>query len=486
MQVSEGDQKVKFLDVLDAGRIAAGGLKDFATGLVNPTLRLGVTGLSRAGKTVFITALVHALTKGARLPLFEAQAQGRITRAYLEPQPDDDLPRFAYENHLKSLTSGERAWPESTRLISQLRLTLEYEPRGLIARNFQSGKLHIDIVDYPGEWLLDLPLMRMSYQQWSQATIAASHVEPRSSLSKKWREHLATLDAVSDANELQAVRAAELFTAYLSDCRKDEVSLSSLPPGRFLMPGDLAGSPLLTFAPLNSTPDQQFPRGSLGDLMERRYNSYVAKVVRPFFFGHFARLDRQIVLVDTLSALNAGAAAVQDLKNALTQVMACFRLGSNSILSEVFGRRIDRILFAATKADLLHQTSHDRLENVLRLIVDDACVRAEFSGAKVEVAALAAIRATREAKVKRKNEELLCIVGVPQKGEMIGDTTFDGESEAAIFPGDLPENANEALDGTLQGKLRFVRFRPPPLNDGIFPHIRLDRTLEFLLGDRFS
>jgi hypothetical protein len=477
---------MKFLDVIDASRIAAGGLKDFATGLVNPTLRLGVTGLSRSGKTVFITALVHALTKGARLPLFEAHAQGRITRAYLEPQPDYDLPRFAYEDHLACLTSKDRTWPESTRRISQLRLTLEYEPRGLIARNFQSGKLHIDIVDYPGEWLLDLPLMNMSYRQWSEATIAASHVEPRVALAKAWHTHLATLDASAEAKELNAVKAAGLFTAYLSHCRNDDIALSSLLPGRFLMPGDFAGSPLLTFAPLNMTSDKEYPRGSLGYLMERRYDSYVSKIVRPFFFSHFARLDRQIVLVDALSALNAGPAAVQDLKNALSQVMACFRLGANSIFSKVLGRRIDRILFAATKADLLHQTSHDRLENILRLIVEDACTRAEFSGAKIDVAALAAVRATREAKVRQKNEELPCIAGVPQAGEVIGNISFDGESEAAIFPGDLPANSLDALDGTLQGKLKFLRFRPPPLKDGTFPHIRLDRTLEFLLGDRFT
>ena len=76
------------------------------------------------------------------------------------------------------------------------------------------------------------------------------------------------------------------------------------------MPGDFAGSPLLTFAPLVAKTYDDFPQGSLGDLMERRYDSYVSKIVRPFFFTHFARLDRQIVLVDTLSALNAGPAAV--------------------------------------------------------------------------------------------------------------------------------------------------------------------------------
>jgi hypothetical protein len=220
--------------------------------------------------------------------------------------------------------------------------------------------------------------------------------------------------------------------------------------------------------------------------MERRYDSYVSKIVRPFFFSHFARLDRQIVLVDALSALNAGPAAVMDLKNALTQVLTCFRLGTNSMFSRVLGRRIDRILFAATKADLLHQTSHDRLENILRLIVEDASTRAEFSGARIDVAAVAAIRATREARIKQKNEELACIAGIPQRGEKIGSTAFDGETEAAIFPGDLPANSFDALDGTLQGKLKFVRFRPPPLKDRAFPHIRLDRSLEFLLGDRFA
>ena len=47
-----------------------------------------------------------------------------------------------------------------------------------------------------------------------------------------------------------ARRGAELFTAYLRASRADAYALSTLPPGRFLMPGDLEGSPALTFAPL--------------------------------------------------------------------------------------------------------------------------------------------------------------------------------------------------------------------------------------------
>ncbi len=475
---------VKFSGLIDGGRLAAGGLRDFAAGLANPSLRLGVTGLSRAGKTVFITALVQALLKGGRLPAFAALSGGRINRVFLEPQPDDDLPRFRYEDHLEALTAPDRHWPDSTRRISQLRLTLEYTPMGFLARHLSNGRLHIDIVDYPGEWLLDLPLMNLTYAEWSAATLAASREEPRRSRAADWHAHLRGLDASAPADESASIRASKLFTAYLANCRA--LSLSALPPGRFLMPGDYAGSPLLAFAPLDVAADARFPKGSLGALMARRYHSYVNRIVKPFFFGHFAKLDRQIVLVDALHPLNAGASAVKDLQVALTQILSCFRQGSNSFASNLFGRRIDRILFAATKADLLHHTSHDRLEAILRLIVGASATRAEFSGAAIDVAAIAAIRSTREARVTRKGEELDCIAGTPEKGETIDAQVFDGKTEAAIFPGDLPENPHRALDGSLEGHLKFVRFRPPLPKQEIFPHIRLDRAIEFLIGDRLA
>ena len=479
--------------IINETRNAAGGVRDFAAGMVSPTLRIGVTGLSRAGKTVFITALVHALLHGGRLPLFASLTQGRINRVYLEPQPDDDVPRFAYEDHVEALTGGDRHWPNSTRRLSQLRLTIEYEATGLIARNLQRSRLHVDIVDYPGEWLLDLPLMHQSYAQWSAATLAANTREPRRMLARKWLAHLATLDPSAPASEREAQKAAKLFTAYLASCRSDDVSLSTLPPGRFLMPGDLEGSPLLTFAPLELDPSSTATDGSMHALMERRYDAYVSRIVEPFFYNHFARLDRQIVLVDTLSALNAGAEAVQDLKAALTGVLSCFRQGANSWASAIFGRRADRILFAATKADLLHHSSHDKLENVLGLIVADAAKKAEFAGAQIDVAAIAAIRATREASVKQSGEILDCIAGTPVRGEELAGEVFDGTSEAAIFPGDLPDDPAAALDGSLEGELKFVRFRPPVLETqgaagavATFPHIRMDRTLEFLVGDRLT
>jgi uncharacterized protein len=99
----------------EEARNAAASLADYVSGT---GLRLGVTGLSRAGKTVFITALFHNLTQGGRLPVFRVLAEGRLAAARLEPQPDDQIPRFAYEEHLAALTGADRHWPQSTRRIS--------------------------------------------------------------------------------------------------------------------------------------------------------------------------------------------------------------------------------------------------------------------------------------------------------------------------------------------------------------------------------
>ncbi len=121
-------------------------------------------------------------------------------------------------------------------------------------------------------------------------------------------------------------------------------------------------------------------------------------------------------------------------------ILECFRPGANTWLSSILARRIDRLLFAATKADHLHHTSHDRLEAILRLLADRAIARASFAGAEVKVMALAALRATREAEARQGRQRLPCIVGVPLPGERLGRKVFDGRTEAAVFPGDLPDD----------------------------------------------
>ncbi len=473
--------------IVDELGIALANFADAATGTLTPTLRLGVTGLSRAGKTIFITALVHNLLTGGRMPGFAPVAEGRFIAARLAEYPDATIPRFAYEQHLAALTGKDPVWPEGTSRISQLRIVLKYQSRHWYSGLRGPSTLNLDIVDYPGEWLLDLPLLGLSFADWSAEALERARRPGSGKEAAPFLDELAATDPLKDASDPDAERLATAFTDYLRRSR-EHGALSTLPPGRFLLPGDLEGSPALTFAPLPAQ-TQTARHTSLYAMLEHRFEAYKAQVVRPFFRDHFARLDRQVVLVDTLRALNAGPAAVADLETALTSVLACFRQGETNPLLRPFARRIDRILFAATKADHVHHTSHDRLEAILNRLVSNASKRARFAGTQTRSMALAAVRATHEGTISEGGHTLNTIIGTPMQGESMDGTSYDGKNEIALFPGDLPERPDSLFEAGNPVALNFLRFTPPQKRDRnasgdvVLPHIRFDRALDYLLGD---
>ncbi|MDG1864204.1 MAG: YcjX family protein [Yoonia sp.] len=443
----------------------------------DPVIRLGVTGLSRAGKTVFITSLVANLMDRGRMPQLVAARDGAIRTAYLQPQPDDTLPRFNYETYLGQLTAPEPAWPEGTRQISELRLSLKVQPRGLLSGFAGPGTVHLDIVDYPGEWLLDLGLLDLSYEQWSAAAIVRAKGRPK---GDAFLAQLAGVDPEADLDETQARALADSFTAHLNASR--EAGYSDCTPGRFLLPGDLAGSPVLTFAPL---PAIKGAKHTLGREFARRFESYKRHVVKPFFRDHFAKIDRQVVLVDVLGAIHAGPRAVEDLRVAMAAILGAFRPGCNAFLTRLFqGRHVEKILFSATKADHLHHAQHAQLTAITEALLRDAKDRADFAGATTAAMSIAALRATVEDTVAH-GDGLLDVV----RGRLLGTG-----KQAAFYPGKLPSDpahllgpARAGAEAWLDADYSVMDFAPARLDlrpgDGP-PHIRLDKAAQFLIGDR--
>jgi len=444
--------------------------------LFEPVIRIGVTGLARSGKTVFITSLVANLMDRGRMGQLVAASEGRISAAYLQPQPDDTVPRFEFESHLGSLTARSPAWPESTRAVSELRLSLKVQPTGLLGGLSGPRTVHLDIVDYPGEWLLDLGLLDKSYQEWSAEVLARIETRPQ---ADGFRDALAGVDPTAKLDEPQAKALAAAFTAYLNDARL--AGYSDCTPGRFLLPGDLAGSPVLTFAPL---PPSDTPRRSLGREMARRFEAYKAQVVKPFFRDHFARIDRQIVLVDALGAIHQGPRAVEDMRRAMADILASFRPGRNAFLTTLLGgKRVERILFAATKADHLHHSQHPQLSAIMQALTREAQDRARFAGAKTQALALASVRATTEETRTHDGQSL----------DLVRGTLLDSGKQAAFYPGALPSDpahllgpAREGAESWLDADYQMMRFAPAPLTlkPGFGPpHIRLDKAAQFLIGD---
>ena len=446
--------------------------------LFEPVIRLGVTGLSRAGKTVFITSLVANLMNRGRMVQLVAAADGRIHTAFLQPQPNDTVARFEYEDHLAALTGPTPRWPEGTRAVSELRLSFRVQPTGLLGGMRGPRTVHLDIVDYPGEWLLDLGLLDLSYADWSAQVLTRIAHRPQAADFLSAADHA---DGEAPFDELAAKPLAEAFTAYLTAAR--EAGYYDCTPGRFLLPGDMAGSPALTFAPLPKPAKP--PRRSLWREMERRFEAYKSRVVKPFFRDHFSRIDRQVVLVDVLGAINAGPAALDDLRRAMAEILSAFRPGRNAFLSQLLlGKRIDRILFAATKADHLHHSQHPRLTAITEALLREARDRADFAGAKTAAMSIAALRTTTEETLDHKGRTLDCVRG----------TLLDTGKSAAFYPGDLPEDparllapAREGAEKWLDADYRIMRFAPAQISlkpgEGP-PHIRLDKVAEFLIGDR--
>ncbi len=446
--------------------------------LFEPVIRLGVTGLARSGKTVFITSLVANLMDRGRMPGLAAAQEGRIEAAFLQPQPDDTVPRFDYESHLGALTGPGPRWPDSTRAISELRLSLRVRPTGLLAGLQGPRTVHLDIVDYPGEWLLDLALLDKSYAQWSADTL--SRIANREAAAD-FLAQVRAEDATRTLEEPRAQALAQSFTGYLTAAR--QAGFYDCTPGRFLLPGDLAGSPVLTFAPLPVPTGA--PRRSLWREMERRFDAYKAQVVKPFFRDHFARIDRQVVLVDALGAIHKGPQAVEDMRGAMADILSAFRPGTNAFLSRLLlGKRVERILFAATKADHLHHLQHGRLTAIIQALTREARDRASFAGAETAAMAIASLRATTEETRSHDGRELNCVRG----------TLLDTGKAAAFYPGELPEDPAQLLGPARAGAERWLdaeyqvmNFAPARLRlkpgDGP-PHIRLDRAAQFLIGDR--
>ena len=195
------------------------------------------------------------------------------------------------------------------------------------------------------------------------------------------------------------------------------------------MPGDLAGSPVLTFAPLPDT--SSAPRKSLIKEMERRFEVYKSRVVKPFFRDHFSRIDRQIVLVDALGAIHNGPQAVEDMRGAMSDILSSFRPGRNAFLTKLLrGKRVEKILFAATKVDHIHHSQHARLTAIMEALTREARDRARFAGAETAALPIASIRATSEQTIDHKGKPLNVVRGA----------LLETGKQAAFYPGDLPQD----------------------------------------------
>ena len=389
------------------------------------TIRLSVTGLSQSGKTAFITSLVFnllgAVREPARLPFLRAAAERRILSAQLLSPEAGVVPPFPVHETVAALASDPPHWPASTTDLRRAGLRLRFSPTGIVANLIgqvadRTTELSLEILDYPGEWLLDLPLLHQGFADWSRVTLASARRGARAPLARNWLDHLARHSADRAVDHEVARQAHELYRAFLIACRERE-QLSLLQPGRFLNPGQLPDLSILWFCPMPLAIGAAARPGTLAGLMEARFEAYKRTIVQPFFAELARSTDRQIVLVDVLRVLNAGEEAFADHRLALEAILSAFRFGRRSLLRRLFGARIDRVLFAATKADHVPALQRDHLEALMANLVEAPTLRAKAARARVAAAALASIRCTEDGTDMIDGRKVDVVIGLPEGGE---------------------------------------------------------------------
>jgi uncharacterized protein len=205
---------------------------------VRSTKRIGVTGLARAGKTALITSLAAnllALSAGRpALPAVVDRLRGRRLSVSISPAEASDIPRFEVKPHTDALAADPPCWPARTTAISLLALDLDVPREGLLAA-LGPQRRRLELLDYPGEWLLDLPLIGRDFATWSESTLRRLETLERADIPRAFLSFVRGLPVGAESDEALSDSGHRLYVETLRRLR-DEIGLAFLQPGRFLMP----------------------------------------------------------------------------------------------------------------------------------------------------------------------------------------------------------------------------------------------------------
>lgn len=432
------------------------------------TVKIAITGLSRSGKTVFLTSLINQLIANDKLPYLNEKLK-RPFIARLLP-PDSVYVRFDYYSKIKAFRLKEPKWPKATKAVSKTTLQLEIKSEYAFLEN---QIINIELIDYPGEWLLDLSMLEQDFQEWSAYMIELAEEEKRQPYAKEWFDFLETVDIYGPSTDEHIdEQLHDHYVEYLKNLHYR--GFSFVQPGRFLEPGDMQHDPLLCFCPLPA-PEGSVHPDSIYMRFQQRYNQYIEEVVNRLYLEHFQAFDTQIILVDLLKTLEMGYDVFEDMHLSFKNILKSFTYGSNNFLKRFFKPEISQVIFAATKADHLPASQHSRYKALLEEMIWDLKKELDVHHIETEVTVFSAVRSTRDVIAKIDGKEVDCIRGI-----------VEGEHEPSThFPGLLPKSYHD--DTFLKkGDFHLTKFRPisfPPRDTKGVEHIRMDKLLYTILKD---
>jgi len=433
---------------------------DFVSDVASPikTTKIAITGLSRSGKTVFITSLIDQLLHQNKITSFTSKH--RPFKVTLEP-PRANMQRFDYYTYTAHIKEDAK-WPKGTSSITSTLLEFESKAQFSLLRN---SKFRVEIIDYPGEWILDIALLNKSYEQWSSEVIAWMENIDEGSV----KEYLSKIEKLDNSSSQNLEK--ELHQEYSETIRELKAKhYSNITPGRFLMPSDLAGDPMLFFAPIPKS------SSALHQAFKERYETYLKEIVKKIQLEHFRGFDKQIVLIDIIQALQYGSTRYNDMKEGLANMLSLYDHRNKNFIAQWFKPSINSVTFVATKADLVASSQHNNYLALLNEMVADIRREMDIGHIKTQTQIIASLNSTQNIKCRHEGKSISCLRGIDAKEGNVVE----------IYPGEMPSSFPKPSEWHTED-YAYEEFLPPKKSYKkieALEHIYMDRVIEMMIGEQ--
>lgn len=444
--------------------------------------RIGVVGLYRSGKTVFMTSLINHLSRHdpLRFPL----GKGDVTIGNFKPRGAQNGWREFDYNRYRSMLHSQHLWPDKSLYGQQYNCSFSRS-------DWPHTTINLSLVDLAGERMADMGMARYGYEEWSDLIFGL--MANGSEYQPHVREFVQLFDqAHEQKNDEEQIlheyrRAlARCCLAYLPVISPSSLLIDS--GGRYVAERqveDIAAKRVVgldaerQFAPLPASFRQDNP--NLTRRFAAHYREYRDQLVMPLakWLGNCHEL---VVLLDLSSLLAGGLGAYHGAQLLVEELLDWVDPGrsflgsfASLLVKPLSGGRINlpgvtRIAFVAAKADKVHASDRNNLMNLLRDMVSAKTAGLqEDLKLKVEYFICASVKST----ASRPDGSL---EGVPAYVE-------GGESKLSVFkPSRLPARWP---DDWPAGEYNFPDVLPqmPARRDLAPTHIGLNSVAEFILGE---
>ncbi len=425
-------------------------------------IKIAVSGSNGSGKTYFIASAINQLLSGKKIQRLARERNiefvGRLISDNNHVNLIDDnnnsksgsgsavISQFPYRTIVDISKGEEGKWLGSTTGVSRALIELEIKSNN---KFFANRFLEIEFIDYPGEWLSDLQLYGKSFSDWGDEVIADIRTSSQKrEFAKDWLNSLSSLDIYSYSDGTNDEEIVENYRKYLKSLLLN--GFTFVQPSRHLYQTSVADPSIILFSPLPKPKFLNAHEDSIYSRFSRRYTRYLKEYVLPVYESWFKDFDRQVVLLDLFKPLAHGKNSLNDLSGSIWQIVQLYKYGSNNILKYLTGRKVDRVLFCATKSDLILENQRENLLKLLSNTVEEASRELKLQNIDTTILAVASV----EGRLKNAIDDNLII---PDKIENVIGNLKIGKAN----PPEFPERDIEALK-----------------------HINMDIAIEKLIGDK--